>query len=87
MTAQETISDGPVFHLAHTNPHGESERDVAAILRRAADSIAELGDVDVLDITFLSEPVDGMDYLRVVVYYTLPGTPRLQSAPQAPVDG
>jgi hypothetical protein len=84
MTAPATISDGPVFHFALTNPHAETEREVAAILRQAADSIEELGDVDVLDITFLSEPADNMDsLLRVVVYYTRPGMQRLQSVPDA----
>ena len=34
----------------------DSDGDVVALLRKVADAIDELGDVEVLDVTFLSDP-------------------------------
>jgi hypothetical protein len=42
---------------------------VAALLRRVAESIDGLGDIDVQDITFSSEVGDGEDDLSMTVYY------------------
>jgi hypothetical protein len=41
---------------------------VSAALRRVADTIDELGDVDVQDITFSSEVTDGEDWVSFTVY-------------------
>lgn len=58
------------FHFSEANPSGPGQRDVAALLRRVAYSLDELGDVQVQDITFWSDPTgDGEDDLRVTVYY------------------
>jgi len=34
----------------------EPDGDVVALLRKVADAVDELGDVEVLDVTFLSDP-------------------------------
>jgi hypothetical protein len=43
--------------------------DVPALLRRVADSILELGDIQVEDITFATQPTDGADEITMTVYY------------------
>jgi hypothetical protein len=65
--------DWPVFHFALSNPKGPEQGDVAALLRRVADSIEALGHIDVHDISFHSEiSADGNDDLTMVVYYARP---------------
>jgi hypothetical protein len=61
--------DWTISHFSQSNPSGESQGDVAALLRRVADGIESLGDVQVQDITFTSSPTDGEDDLTVTVYY------------------
>jgi hypothetical protein len=58
-----------VLHFSQSNPDGVDQGDVAALLRRVAASIEELGDVDVQDITFRSEVTDAEDDLTMTVYY------------------
>jgi hypothetical protein len=60
------------FHFSQSNPTGVGEGDVAALLRRVADSIDELGDVMVEDITFSTQPTGDERDLRVTVYYHRP---------------
>jgi hypothetical protein len=54
-----------MFHFSQSDPDG----DVAALLRRVADSIEALGDVMVEDMTFASEPRADERDLNVTVYY------------------
>ena len=58
-------------HFSQSNPVGEGQGSVPALLRRVADSIEHLGIVQVLDITFKSSPVDTEteDELAMTVYY------------------
>lgn len=42
---------------------------MASLLRRVADSVEALGDVDVQDITFCVELTDGEDDLTMTIYY------------------
>jgi hypothetical protein len=56
-------------HFSQANPAGERQGDVPALLRRVADSITELGDVKVHDITFHTELLDGKDAVTMAVYY------------------
>ena len=56
-------------HFSQGNPAGEEQGDVPALLRRVADSITELGDVKVHDITFHTELLDGEDAVTMTVYY------------------
>jgi hypothetical protein len=55
--------------FAQSNPAGAGQGDVAALLRRVAESIDGLGDIDVQDITFHSQVADGEDDLTMTVYY------------------
>ncbi len=58
-----------IRHFAQSNPTGHGQGFVPALLRRVADSIEALGDVDVQDITFSSEVTGEEDDLTMVVYY------------------
>jgi len=57
------------LHFSQSNPAGAGQGDVAALLRRVADSLDGLGDVTVQDITFHSNVTDGEDDLAMTVYY------------------
>jgi hypothetical protein len=64
------MSDGwTIFHFSQSNPSGEAQGDVAALLRRVADAIESLGDVQVQDITFASTPTGAEDDLSMTVYF------------------
>jgi hypothetical protein len=63
------VGDWTISHFSQSNPAGEGQGDVAALLRRVADSIDSLGDVQIQDITFTSEPTGGEDDLTVTVYF------------------
>ena len=58
-----------VLHFGQSNPDGSGQGDVAALLRRVADSLDKLGDVTVQDITFHAEPTADEDDLSMIVYY------------------
>ena len=58
-----------MFHFSQSNPEGAGQDDVPALLRRVADSIEALGDVEVFDITYSVEVTDGDDRPSVTVYY------------------
>ena len=57
------------LHFSQSNPEGSGQGDVAALLRRVADTIDGLGDVQVQDITFHTAVTDGEDDLTMTVYY------------------
>jgi hypothetical protein len=58
-----------VLHFSQSNPTGAGQGDVAALLKRVAESLDELGDVRVQDITFRAEATEGEDDLTMTVYY------------------
>ncbi len=58
-----------IRHFSQSNPTGEGQGDVARLLRRVADTLDELGDVDVQDVVFHSEVTDSEDDLTMTVYY------------------
>ncbi|KTR38889.1 hypothetical protein NS263_12275 [Curtobacterium oceanosedimentum] len=58
-----------INHFSRSNPAGTGQGDVAALLRRVAQSIDDLGDVSVQDLTFASSVTAGEDDLTVTVYY------------------
>ena len=68
-TVRAMSDDWTIFHFSQAHPSGEGQGDVPALLRRVADQIESLGDVQVQDITFTSAPTDGEDDLHVTVYY------------------
>jgi hypothetical protein len=61
--------DWAISHFSQANPSGEGQGDVPALLRRVADQIESLGDVQVQDITFSTAPTDGEDDVHLTVYY------------------
>ena len=58
------------FHFSESNPAGRGQGDVSALLRRVADTIDTLGEVEVLDITFKATPTESEEDLTMTVYYT-----------------
>jgi hypothetical protein len=68
----ERHDDWTVFHFGQSNPAGPGQGSVPALLRRVADSIDELGDVVIQDITFHSEVTGDEDDLTMTVYYARP---------------
>jgi hypothetical protein len=58
-----------MFHFSQNNPQGPGQGNVAALLRRVADTIDDLGDIEIYDITFSSSVTEDEDELTMVVYY------------------
>jgi hypothetical protein len=58
-----------IRHFSQSNPTGEGQGDVARLLRRVADTLDELGDVDVQDVVFHSGVTDSEDDLTMTVYF------------------
>jgi hypothetical protein len=67
--AVAVVDDYTISHFSQANPKGPGQGDVAALLRRVADSVESLGDVTVQDVTFHSEVTDGEDDVHLTVYY------------------
>ncbi len=63
------IATWTINHFSQSNPAGTGQGDVAALLRRVAQSIDDLGDVSVQDLTFASSVTAGEDDLTLTVYY------------------
>jgi hypothetical protein len=57
------------FHFSLSNPVGPGQGDVPVLLRSLAQAVEDLGDVQVGDITFATEPTDAEDDLTFTVYY------------------
>ncbi|WP_202976559.1 hypothetical protein [Curtobacterium sp. HSID17257] len=58
-----------INHFSQSNPAGDGQGDVAALLRRVAQTIDDLGDVSIEDITFASSVTAGEDDLTVTVSF------------------
>ncbi|QCR45073.1 hypothetical protein C1N91_07370 [Curtobacterium sp. SGAir0471] len=58
-----------INHFSQSNPAGTGQGDVAALLRRVAQTIDDLGDVSIEDLTFASSVTAGEDDLTVTVHY------------------
>jgi len=56
-------------HFSQANPIGPGQGHLPSLLRRVADSIEDLGDVVVEDITFRSEPTADERDISMTVYY------------------
>ena len=65
----DMADDWTISHFSQSNPAGNDQGSVSALLRRVADSIESLGDVQVEDITFSSDVADREDDLTMTVYY------------------
>jgi hypothetical protein len=66
---KEGRGEWTIDHFSQSNPTGKGQGFVPALLRRVADSIEALGDVDVQDITFSTEVTGEEDDLTMTVYY------------------
>ncbi|MFZ7089355.1 hypothetical protein [Curtobacterium sp. RRHDQ10] len=62
-------TDWTINHFSQSNPAGDGQGDVAALLRRVAETIDNLGDVSIEDVTFTSSVTEGEDDLAMTVYY------------------
>lgn len=63
-------SDWQVCHFGQANPVGPDRGNLPALLRRVADSLEELGDIDVSDICLHNDfDPDGERHPSLVVYY------------------
>jgi hypothetical protein len=56
-------------HFSQANPAGEGQGDVPALLRRAADSIDALGEVNVQDLVLHNEVTESGDWPSLTVYF------------------
>jgi hypothetical protein len=63
-------------HFSQANPAGPGQNDVAALLRRVADTIAELGEVEILDLVMHVEVTEDGNWPSITAYYTVDRPPR-----------
>jgi hypothetical protein len=63
-------------HFSQANPAGPGQDDVAALLRRVADTIAELGEVNILDLVMHVAVTEDGYWPSITVYYTTDRPPR-----------
>jgi hypothetical protein len=59
-------------HFSQANPAGEDQGDVPALLRRVADTLGDLGEVEVLDLVLHNEITSDGDWPSIIVYFTRP---------------
>lgn len=67
MTHQE--SSWAVRHFSQANPAGPDQGDVAALLRRVAESLDGLGDIDVVDLIMHNEVTADGNWPSLTVYF------------------
>jgi hypothetical protein len=58
-----------VEHFSQANPVGEGQGDVPALLRRVADSIDALGEVEVQDLVLHTEVAESGAWPSLTVYF------------------
>lgn len=64
-----------VEHFSQANPAGQCQDDVPALLRRVADSIEALGEVNVQDLVLHTEVTPDGAWHSLTVYFHRTGTP------------
>lgn len=64
-----------IFHFSQSNPDGPGQGNVAGLLRRVADTIETLGEIEIYDITFVSTPTADENDLTMTVYYDRENVP------------
>jgi hypothetical protein len=64
------MDEWTAFHFSQSNPAGDGKGDVPALLRRVADTLTDLGDVEVMDVVFHSEVTAEGDWPSMTVYYS-----------------
>jgi hypothetical protein len=65
-----------VEHFSQANPAGEGQSDVPALLRRIADSIDALGEVEVQDLVLHTEITEDGDWHSLTVCFHRSAGPR-----------
>ncbi|MBL7490417.1 hypothetical protein I6A60_40205 [Frankia sp. AgB1.9] len=64
------------YHFSQSNPEGAGQGDVGALLRRVADPIDALGQVDVQDLVLHTDITADGDWHSITVYYQHAGDDR-----------
>ena len=66
-----------IEHFSQSNPRGPGQDDVPALLRRVADTLETMGDVQVQDLVLHTDVTDGAEWPSLTVYFhrrtALPG--------------
>jgi len=65
----EQIGPWTIGHFSQSNPSGANQGDVPALLRRVADTIEGLGDVEIHDLTFGTDVNEDGPWHRITVYF------------------
>lgn len=63
------MDERTALHFSQSNPRGAGQDEVPALLRRVADTLSDLGDVRVLDVTFQNEVTAEGNWPSMTVYY------------------
>ena len=58
-----------IRHFSQSNPMGAGQDDVPALLRQVADTIEELGPVEIQDVTFGTEVNEDGRWHHLTVYF------------------
>jgi len=58
-----------VEHFSQSNPEGRGQDDVPALLRRVADSVERLGQINVQDLVLHNEITGDGSWFSITVYY------------------
>ena len=58
-----------IRHFSQANPRGDGQGDVAALLRRVADSLDQIGAVEVMDIVMHTEVTEDGTWPSLTVYF------------------
>lgn len=58
-----------VHHFSQANPEDPGQANVPALLRRVADTVEGLGEVQVLDLVMHTEMTEDGDWHSLTVYY------------------
>ena len=64
------VSEGWIArHFSQANAAGQGQGDVPALLRRVADTIGDLGEVEIMDLVMHNEITAEGDWPSITVYY------------------
>jgi hypothetical protein len=77
---EQMANSWPTRHFSQANPEGSGQGDVAALLRRVADSIEKLGPVGLQDLILHNE-VTAYGLRPSLTVYFQPAEPTLRSVP------
>jgi hypothetical protein len=69
MSRAKPKTEWAVKHFSQANPAGPHQGDLAALLRRVADSVEALGKVSVQDLVLHTEVTADGDWPSLTVYY------------------